>query len=90
MNLKGSVTFYGFMLGLVILILALALAPSVTEFSSNAQNETYQGNPALNCSNTSISNFDKAACYAVDLNPFYFIGSLIFIAGAIISARFVF
>lgn len=90
MNERGSVSFYGFMLGLVVVILALALAPVVVEVSGNAQNTTYQGNPALDCSNTSISDFSKVACYATDISPFYFIGSLIFLAGALITARYIF
>lgn len=44
----------------------------------------------LDCSNSSISNFDKATCYVVDMNLFYFIGALIFIAGGIITAKFLF
>jgi len=44
----------------------------------------------LDCDNSSISNFDKATCIATDLMLFYFIGFLIFLAGAVITAKFVF
>jgi len=83
MRKKGSVLMYGMMLGLVILILALALAPSVTQFTTTART-------SLDCTNESISTFDRATCYATDLSPFYFIGGLIFIAGAIVTSKILF
>lgn len=43
----------------------------------------------LDCDNASISNFDKAACIAIDLTPFYVVGFIILIAGAVITARFI-
>ena len=85
MNNKASVLIYGLMLGLTVIITALALAPTVQEFTDNAMNST-----DLNCSNDSISNFDKAACVAVDLNLFYFIGALILIGGVIVTAKIIF
>jgi uncharacterized membrane protein len=83
MNKKGSILIYGMMLGLVVLILALALAPSVTEFATTSRT-------SLDCSNESISNFDRATCYVTDLSPFYFIGGLIFIGGAIVTSKILF
>lgn len=83
---KGSILIYSMMLGLLVIILALALAPSVRDFTSLAMNET----TGLNCSSGDISNFDKATCVVVDLNLFYFIGALIFIGGAIVTARILF
>ena len=85
-NKQGSVVVYGLMVGLVILILGLALAPAVSEFTTGAMNET----TGLNCSSELISNFDKAACVANDLTLLYFIGGVILIAGAIITAKIVF
>ena len=92
MNKKGFTTvFYTFMLALTVVILALALAGPISETVSNVRNETYEGsNVGLNCSDTSISNYDKAACVASDMSIFYFIGGLIFIAGMIIAAKIVF
>jgi hypothetical protein len=91
-NRRGSVLIYGLMLGLVIIVLALALAPSVVQFSSDARNGTnYDGiNSGLDCSNSSISSFDKATCYVVDLNIFYFIAGLIFIGGAFVTSKIIF
>jgi len=92
MNKKGFTTvFYTFMLALTVVILALALAGPISETVSNVRNETYEGsNVGLNCSDTSISNYDKAACVASDMSIFYFVGGLIFVAGMIIAARLVF
>jgi len=82
MNKKGQVFFYTLMLGIVVLVLALALATPVKE----SVNTSRTGSD-LNCSNSSISNFDKGACIVADLTLFYFIGGLIFIGGAIITAK---
>ena len=90
MNKKGSVMIFGLMIALVILILALALAPAVVENSNRARNATDGDTIGMDCDNTSISNFQKAACYATDLNVFYFIGGLIFLAGAFLTAKVVF
>jgi len=43
----------------------------------------------MNCSTTD-DDFVKAACIATDLNLFYFIGGLIFLGGAILTARTIF
>lgn len=87
---KGSITIlYGFMLGLTILVLALALSPSVKQFTDSARNETSGDVLGMNCS-TTTDNFVKVSCYATDLNLFLFIGFLIFLAGSIITAKFFF
>lgn len=90
MNKRGQVIFVGFMIGLVILVLALALAPSVKNSTDVARNESTNSSIGLDCSNESISNFDKASCIATDLMLPYFIGFLIFFAGAIVVGRIIF
>ncbi len=90
MNKKGSLLIYGLMLGLLIMVLALALAPVVSQLTESARNETVGDIMGLDCENTSISNFDKATCIATDLTLFYFIGGLIFIAGTIVTAKIIF
>ena len=90
MNNRGSVVIYGLMLGMLIIILALALAPAVQDFTTEAMNQTVGDKAGLDCSNESISNFDKGACISVDLTLFYFIGSLIFIGGLILTSRIIF
>ena len=90
MNDKGSTMFYGIMLGFVIIIVALALAPAVSEFNTIARNVTTGDAYGLDCSNSSISNFDKATCTAIDINLFYFIATIIFIGGAAVTAKIIF
>jgi len=89
MNKRSQTLIYGIMLGLTIIILAMALAPSISQFTNSARNETSGDTIGLNCS-TTTSNFDKATCIVTDLSLFWFIGSLIFIAGAVIVAKIVF
>ena len=81
-NKSGSILIYSLMVGLTIIILALALAPSVQTFTSDAMNSSN-----LDCSNDSISNFYKATCVAVDMGGFYFIGALILIGGSSVAIR---
>lgn len=84
MNDKGQVFFFTFMVGLVVLILALAFAPGLRE-----QVDTTRNSANLDCGNDSISSFNKATCFVTDLNIFYFIGGLIFITGSIITAKII-
>ena len=87
MNNKGQVIFFGLMLCIVIIVMALALAPAIKETVDNARNSSSGDIQGMDCSNTSISDFDKAACTATDLTMFYFIGGLIFIGGAVLAAK---
>jgi len=90
-NKRGSFIIYGLMVGLVVLILALALAPAVSQFTTSAMNVSVGDDVGLNCSYTeNISNFDRAACVATDLMLFYFIAFLVCLAGAIVTAKFAF
>lgn len=90
MNKQGSVAIYALMIGLVIIILALALAPAVKESTDTAMNASSGDTAGLDCNNESISSFYKAACIGTDLTLFYFIGSLIFIGGIIVTAKITF
>lgn len=87
---KGQVVFYSLMLGLIIIVLALALAGPVRERIDDARNVSTDNSIGLDCSNSSISDFNKATCYVADLNIFYFIGGLIFIGISIITAKIIF
>ena len=89
MNNKGQVFFYGMMLGLVIIVLALALAPSVRDFTESAINDTVGDTLGLNCTGTD-SNFIKATCVVVDISIFYVIGTLLLIGGAVIAGKILF
>ena len=87
LNKKSQVFFYTLMLGVLVLVLALALAPPVRDFTTGAMNETSGDTLGMNCSGTT-DPFVKVTCVATDLSLFYFIGFLIIIAGAIVSAKF--
>ena len=78
------------MLGLIIIVLALALAPAVSQFTTSAMNASSGDVIGLDCDNVSIDNFMKATCVATDMTLFYFIGILIAIAGAVVTAKFFF
>ena len=90
MNCRGSVMIFSIMLGVVVIILAMALAPVGKEIIGDARNVTVGDTIGMDCSNSSISNFDKAACVVTDFSLFYFFGGLIFIAGVIITGRIIF
>jgi len=87
---QASIQIYGMMVGLVIIILALALAPAGKEFIEDSMNETTGDVLGMDCGNESISNFDKAACTVMDFSLFYFFGGLIFLAGTIVVGRIIF
>lgn len=78
------------MLGLTIIILALALAPAGRDFIGSARNVSVGDTLGLDCDNSSISNYDKGACVITDFSLFYFFGGLIFIGGAVLGSRIIF
>lgn len=78
MNKKGSTSIVYFMIGVLFFLLGLALAPALSHTTSEAQTQ-------LDCSNSSISNQDKAICYQVDtFNPLW-IGVLFGLGGLILT-----
>ncbi len=83
MNKKGSVQLLGLMLGMVIVVMALALAGPLQEVNSVARS-------GYDCGNSSISNFDKGACLITDLTMPYYIWALLLLAIVIMGAKFVF
>lgn len=92
MNKNGQVMFFTLMIGLTVLILAMALAFPLKEVIDNTTNytgnaSTSYANQTLSCNNDSISTFDKGACIVSDLSMFYFIGGLIFLVGSILAAK---
>ena len=111
LNNKAQVFFYSLMLGIIIIVLALAFSGPVKDIVDSARNGTTTRNVTyitdsvdglggttvngtittigLDCTNSTISTFDKGACVVADLTIFHFIGGLVFIAGAVIMARLV-
>jgi len=83
---KGQIIFYSLMVGVVVFIVALALASPITDSIGSVMNETSGDLVGLNCTSTD-SNFIKATCVVTDITPFYFIGFLLFLAGAIVTAK---
>ena len=94
MNKQGSVVIYGMMLAITIIVLVLALAPVVSDAIQSARNETDLTDPnspvvGMNCS-TTTNNFVKAGCLAADISIFYWVGGLLFLAGAVVTAKIYF
>jgi len=86
-SIKAQTKIYAMCVGLVIIILALALAPVISNTTERARNVTVGDTIGMDCTNDSISNFQKAGCVVVDLNGFYFVGTLILIGGGFIAMR---
>ena len=90
MNNRGQLFFYSFMLGITILILALAFAPAIKQQIDTTRSPSSGDYTGLDCGNTSISNYDKAACLVTDATTPYFIIGLLAIGGAVIGAKVLF
>jgi Trk-type K+ transport system membrane component len=90
MNKQGQIIFYGLMMGIVLIILALALAYPLRQSTDIAMNSSSDTNLGMDCSNESISDFDKITCYATDLTPFYFVGIIIMIGGIFFLGKIIF
>jgi len=90
MNSKGQVWGYTLMLGITVVILALAFAPIGQSFVNDAMNVSTASAIGMDCDNSSISSFTKGACVVTDFSLAYFFGGLIFIGVAIITAKLAF
>lgn len=86
--MRGQIVFFGMMLGILVIVLALGLAPTVKQFTDAARNETDAvGGQGLNCTNPALSDYDKGACTITDLSLPYFIGGLVLIGGIILVSK---
>ena len=90
MNNKGQVVIYTLMLGVVLIILALALAPALKVFSDTARADSTDTQIGLNCSNPNLDDYYKGTCVVQDLNTPYFVGIVLGIAGMVIGAKVIF
>jgi hypothetical protein len=90
MNNNAQTQIYVIMIAIVLIVLGLALAPSIKSFVTPAMNSTDGNNIGMDCQNDSISNFDKVSCTAVDSFNYLFFGVVIFIAGAIVFGKIYF
>ena len=80
MNKRGTSVFFLLMMGIVFFVLGLALTPALTEVTRESMSSS-----ELNCSNTSISDQDKAVCSSIDIQPFLFMGTIFGLAGILIG-----
>lgn len=88
MNKQGVAFFLTMMLGISIIILGLALVPVIKDFNEDARNTTtLDGAGGLDCNNTSISDFQSAACLSNDVTTYGFGGLLIAIGLAVIVGK---
>lgn len=91
MDRLGQAFFLTLMIGICVIILALAFAPVVNEFNDDARNTTASdGNVGLDCANTSISDFQNAACISNDITSASFVGLLLALGLAIVVGKVVF
>ena len=84
MDKKAQAFFLTFMLGVTIIVLALAFAPGLSSHLVEMRNSDN-----MDCGNSSISTVDKTTCVVADISGFYIIGGLIAIAGTVIGARLI-
>ena len=85
MNNSGFVPLVAFMLGILCLFLGLALANPLKVVVEESMTLTDDGS-GLDCSNSSISNQDKAVCTQIDLFVPLFTGLIFGIAGLFLGA----
>lgn len=80
-NKKGLVELpVIFMVFILVIVFAIIIMPSLSNVSSESRTN-------LDCTNDSISDYDKSSCMAIDSSPFIFVGALLAIAGGIIGIR---
>lgn len=78
MNKRGSTALVYLMMGIIFFLLGLALSPALVDTTEESRDD-------LDCSNSSISNQDKAICYQIDtFNPLW-IGFMFGLAGIILG-----
>lgn len=90
MNKKGQVWAFSLMLGIVIIVIALAFAPLGKTIVDDAMGNSTADFIGLNCDNSSISDFQQGACTIVDFSLVYFFGGLILIGVGAIVAKITF
>ena len=87
MNNRGQAIFYTFMIAIVVVLLAMSLSPIVGSFVNDARGPSSETAVGLDCSNESISDYQKSQCVLTDAaTPYYFYG-MIAIGLLIIGAK---
>jgi len=90
MNTKGQAVFYTFMLAIVIIILAMALAVPVKQHIDVVRGNNTATQQGLDCANSSITDYQKGQCVLTDLTIPYFFFGLLAISGIVVGAKLVF
>ena len=72
--------FFLLMIGIVFFVLGLALTPAVKDVVGEAMSSSQ-----LDCSNSSISDQNKAVCTSIDIQTFLYIGTIFGLAGLVIG-----
>lgn len=88
MNNRGQLTtfFVTLMIGLVVIIIAMAFAPLLQQMITGAAQNSTSTTLGLNCTSP-VDSYRQGTCMISDISLPAFIGALIFAGGAIIGAR---
>lgn len=84
---RGQTLVLGLMIGIVVIIMALAFTPVLKQQVDDARNATSDTQVGLDCTNSTISKYDKVTCITTDASQAIFFWSLLGIAGAFIGAK---
>lgn len=85
---RGQMMVYGFMWFAVIIVFALAAAPVLNSFVVSAMSPSSATHVGLDCSNTTISKYDKSMCKLTDISLPFFVLGLIALAGIVLLAKY--
>ena len=95
MNKKGIATLFKIMLGVVIIILAMALAGPLRFFTETSRNVTTGDQVGLDCYvangsvNSTLNPFQNANCIATDLTLPFYVWAVLGIGGAVLIAKLI-
>ena len=91
MNHRGQITIlYTLMMAVVVILFVIGIAPTLKIFTEEARAPSSDTAVGLDCGNSSISDYDKATCTAIDINFPFVILALLAMAGIIIGAKVIF
>jgi len=77
MNVKGQMSLYSLMIGILLIVFGIAVAPAVKDFTAVYRGNSTSETVALDCNNSSISDYNKGACVITDFNQAYIILGII-------------
>ena len=86
MNKKGFMAFFLFMMFVVLIIIGLALSPTLIQVSNVSQSTSTDDSVGLNCAWTNLTYQEQANCTSTDGLPFFYIGIVFGLAFIILKA----